>query len=708
MIKEQNELLGTLTHRSIHDKSKYSPIVRDFCFRMQYHSTAAYNELRKFFGNRLPCVRTLQKWLRCVEVGPGISEIALGALAEKAKTYKDEGKQLHLCLISDEMGIRKQITWNAEKESFDGFATELNSKSRLKSKLPLAKDALVFMAVGPNFKVAVAYFLLSGLDAVERAALTREVIKSVDATGAKSISLTSDGLSANCVAKLYGADFKSEKPFFPRPGQPNEKIYVVFDPSHMIKLVRKYFSEHQLYYRNDKLRWNMLVKLAERQDTDNFETGNKLNMRHINWKQTPMVVKLAVQTLSNSVADTIEQLTEDKYDDFIGSESTVKFLRLHNNLFDFQNYGVGKKTDNHFKNFVSESNIDKFTALGNEYKNFVSNLTIDEGKGRGKKKRITNKKVLNSRSSMGFFGFWHNITSALGIYNDYVKNGPLDQFSNFQFSQDHLETFFSLMRSRQGANNNPNTKQFEYAYRKLLICTPNLSSRATNCIIDGTDLLTVSSVLQPAQKQATQQIQPSIQVMSAIEKFQLEFGYYDLINSNIDDYERHTHAFVASNVQQKIMKNMEARSVSGCKDCWKVFDENTRLNDGLLAKKGQTAHIIQPCISTVNILIVFSTIVKYLQSQITYIDFDILIRAIWPCLDTDSLYEASNFIDHDGHSTASNSAILSTHKEQFINSIIREYMHIKSIKICDRITTEEHKGRNIRKKHTKNVIFAGQ
>lgn len=49
---------------------------------------------------------------------------------------------------------------------------------------------------------------------------------------------------------------------------------------------------------------------------------------------------------------------------------------------------------------------------------------------------------MNSRSSMGFFGFKHNMTSALGIYNDYVKNGPLDYFSNFQFSQDNLKTFF--------------------------------------------------------------------------------------------------------------------------------------------------------------------------------------------------------------------------------------------------------------------------
>lgn len=115
-------------YRSANDRTKFPPAVRDFCFRMQFHSNSAYNELRKFFDNRLPTVRTLKRWLRCVEVGPGISEIALGALAEKSKSYKDNGKQLHLCLISDEMGMRKQVIWNKNTENFDGFATTINSK----------------------------------------------------------------------------------------------------------------------------------------------------------------------------------------------------------------------------------------------------------------------------------------------------------------------------------------------------------------------------------------------------------------------------------------------------------------------------------------------------------------------------------------------------------------------------------------------------
>ena len=55
--------------------------------------------------------------------------------------------------------------------------------------------------------------------------------------------------------------------------------------------------------------------------------------------------------------------------------------------------------------------------------------------------------VLQSQSvERGFFGFYHNFTSLKGIYEDLVKNGPLKEFFPFQFCQDHLENFFSLVR----------------------------------------------------------------------------------------------------------------------------------------------------------------------------------------------------------------------------------------------------------------------
>ena len=50
-----------------------------------------------------------------------------------------------------------------------------------------------------------------------------------------------------------------------------------------------------------------------------------------------MSVKLAAQTLSVSVADAIQFLSESKVDGFEGSEATVIFIRTINRLFEIFN-----------------------------------------------------------------------------------------------------------------------------------------------------------------------------------------------------------------------------------------------------------------------------------------------------------------------------------------------------------------------------------
>lgn len=39
----------------------------------------------------------------------------------------------------------------------------------------------------------------------------------------------------------------------------------------------------------------------------------------------------------------------------------------------------------------------------------------------------------------------------------------------YKLSQDHLKLFFGAIRSRGGFNNNPTSRQFEAAYKRLLI-----------------------------------------------------------------------------------------------------------------------------------------------------------------------------------------------------------------------------------------------
>lgn len=83
------------------------------------------------------------------------------------------------------------------------------------SNLDIAKDALVFLIVGPDFKLPIGYHLLNGLESIDRAALTFECIKRLEDTGVIVMSLTSDGCRANvATTEFLGAQLSEDKPFF--------------------------------------------------------------------------------------------------------------------------------------------------------------------------------------------------------------------------------------------------------------------------------------------------------------------------------------------------------------------------------------------------------------------------------------------------------------------------------------------------------------
>lgn len=111
-----------------------------------------------------------------------------------------------------------------------------------------AKDALVYMVSGVSdkFKIPVAYFLVDGLKAVEKAALTKEVILLVGKTGIKIVGLTFDGLISNfAMAQEMGASIE-EKPFIQNPH--SDKIYLFPDACHMLKLIRNCFASKKKLY----------------------------------------------------------------------------------------------------------------------------------------------------------------------------------------------------------------------------------------------------------------------------------------------------------------------------------------------------------------------------------------------------------------------------------------------------------------------------
>lgn len=438
---------------------QYSENIRQFAIALYYYSPAAYRYLRSVFHNNLPDCQTIRAWLKSIDGSPGITNEALQSLERKAKEYHEKGEELLIALISDEMSIRKNVAWHEKKQKFSGFATCCNENNEL---VPVAKDALVFMAVGEDFKLPVAYFLLAGLNAMGRAALTQLVVKSVNDTGCRVVSLTQDGLAANkAMARELGADFKDNKPYFLSPTNPNHRIYFIWDAPHMMKLGRACLKYHQLYHNGKKISWKFIEELHEMQTQRNINLGNKLTSMHCDFHVKPMNVRLACETLSNSVADCIDQLRRDGYTQFQNSQETTEYIRIFNNIMDIFNYKPKMAKDgNNFKKSLCPATANDIFSYSEHVKEYLESLEIDveitrrlKDETRSKPTKIVRKLAINSSNSTPFFGFTQNIEALKGLYTDHILNGPLTFLNTFQLSQDHLETWFSCVRRGLGKLN---------------------------------------------------------------------------------------------------------------------------------------------------------------------------------------------------------------------------------------------------------------
>lgn len=262
------------------------------------------------------------------------------------------------------------------------------------------------------------------------------------------------------MARELGADFDNDKPYFSSPTNPNDKIYLIWDPPHMLKLARGCLKHHKLYHNGSALDWNFIATLHNMQQNHNINLGNKLTNAHINFEAKPMHVRTACETLSNSVAVCIDQLRSDGYNEFKDSEATTEYIRFCNNVFDILNYkpnvsGAVQK----FKRALNPSTASEFFEYFAKAKEFFQSIEIDEvytrkvenknGK-KEKEKYSVRKLAIKSRNNTPFFGFYHNMTAIQLMYTDLVENGPLEELHTFWFSQDHLETWFSSVRIRLG------------------------------------------------------------------------------------------------------------------------------------------------------------------------------------------------------------------------------------------------------------------
>lgn len=430
----EGEILECLKNGKI--TKSYSPKFRSFAFTLHYYSPKAYNYIRSVFGDHLPANSTIRSWHSSIDGSPGISMDAIRELKLMASNANSKGKCLLGALMMDEMSIHKAYQWDDNKHKVSGYADfgKSNQKNQNAEDESLAKEALVFFINGINekFKTPVAYFLINKLSAKNKASITREVILAVSKTGIKISSMTFDGLKGNItVRRELGANFALDMPYIINP-HTCDKIFLSWDAAHMEKLARNRLAHFKVLYNKHggKIEWRYFESLVDFHQKMGCQLGNKLTKNHLQWFRKKMNVRMAVETLSLSVANAMEFLRDMGYKEFQGCDATVEYIKYVNNVFDALN--SKKSGERNFKRPVSRDTKNEYFSFFDEAIDYISHLKIDPD----------GPSILKTDSKTAFFGFIQNMKNIKNMYYAYIETNVIAVLYTFALSQDHLELFF--------------------------------------------------------------------------------------------------------------------------------------------------------------------------------------------------------------------------------------------------------------------------
>ncbi|KAL4156124.1 hypothetical protein QTP88_000159 [Uroleucon formosanum] len=381
--EEEKQLL--MRQLQISTGKSICPILRKFAMTLHFYSPSAYSYVRTIFSKALPDVSTIRKWYSKLDGLPGMTKESFQAISLKVKEMKVNGKQLYGCLVMDEMSIKQHVHWTGTRhQGYIDFG--LGGKTEEMDNLPYAKDAFVIMVVGMNtsWKVPIAYYLINGISAEEKANIILNCLQELDTTGIIIKTLTFDGAANNLtMASELGANlqYSELKPYFLHPNT-NDKIHKILDPCHVVKLLRNCLGDWKILYttNGETIKWSYFKNLVNHQNEIGLHSATKLRNRHIYYFREKMKVKLAVQTFSTSVANAILFCMNDlKLDNFQGADATIEFCLRINNNFDIlntrnflskgtYNKSINKRTKTEIVHYIEES-IDYLAGGFNAMKN---------------------------------------------------------------------------------------------------------------------------------------------------------------------------------------------------------------------------------------------------------------------------------------------------------------------------------------------------
>ena len=640
---------------------------------LHFYSSKAYSYVRKSFKLALPHPATIRKCYSAVSGEPGFTKGVFEMLKEKCMA----GENIICSLLMDEMAIRKHVEWDGTK--FRGhvdLGTEIDDIST-----SVASEAFVLMLVGMNghWKVPCGYFLINSLSGEEKANIIKNCLLKLNDVGVRVKSLTCDGPSSN-FTMLRSLEAKINDyilPSFPHPSDRSTLIPVFLDACHMIKLVRNTFAEQgRLLIDDQEIKWSYVKDLYDLQNVEGFKLANKLKNAHINYHNHKMKVNLAVQSLSSSVADAISFCKDNlKMTLFQGSEATIKFIRIFDRLFDIFNSRnpLGKG----FKAPISVSNYYFICNFLTECEIYIKSLKDYNGTA-----------ILKSKRKTGFQGFLINIVSLISLCKELLFSDPpqLNYILTYKLSQDHLELFFSAVRSAGGFNNNPTASQFSSAYKRLLM-RHEIEGGRSNCNAqDNTQFLEISE--EYCTNNNDEISFPSEIVIEFIPHL-----------NPLSEFKEAAISYIAGYVVKMMRKKIK------CLKCLEALVSDKIVSQNDFIKYKNKAGLVMPSFSIVSVCLCTE---KFLQRELNMSKDGLLDNKTVASISCSTLLhcETKNLFS-SLNSHLFDTVPTSNHVVLITKCCIQSYLKIRMYYL-GKIFTEKLTGPKVRQKFTKYILFRHQ
>ncbi len=167
----------------------------------------------------------------------------------------------------------------------------------------------MLVCLNGHWKLPIAYFLIDSISGNELSELVKKALILIDNCGIVCRSITFDGARTNLTCcKILGANLVpglNFQPWFLHPCKTNEKVFLIFDTPHAIKLIRNTVGDFTLVdEKGGLIAFSDFINLYNYQEEKGptaLASAPKLTKRHIMWRENKMRVRLAAQLFSTSV-----------------------------------------------------------------------------------------------------------------------------------------------------------------------------------------------------------------------------------------------------------------------------------------------------------------------------------------------------------------------------------------------------------------------